>query len=571
MASIASRASAAGALWAVAVACAAVAPASDYLEAVVAYGDRVLESGRDTYGREHTPLFVDGLDARTLAPAEWVYGGPDSDPGGRRWNPVARRWQEAGERWILSDLANHQTMFRTFDGLTALTGERRYAEAAEAAMAFGMSELRARGGLLYWGGHMAYDCRRDVVVIEQPVHELKCQFPYYEMMERVSRRKTTAFVRAFWDAHILDWRSLDMDRHGDGFFWRPPPLRMWRRGSGERPPVPFVGDGRSFCNTGSDLMAAAAQHYRMHRRDEVLDWALDLARRYADARHPVTGLAGYQFSNTSDDRARAQFAGQFGPAATDATLLAPYMAVLRYPRMAITQLMIADLVGAGRAADQFRSWALDDLRAFARHGYAADTNMVHPRFIDGRRIVLEEIERAGHYYDPAQPARNTRLRSFPAGGIYFRAYAQAHRITGGDDATLRGALVALGRGNGLGADVLSAPDLATDCADADVLLGLLELHRAGQRGALAQARRVGDNILARKRVGALFLRSRAHRFARLDALEPLALLHLHAALAGLDPASVPAAWPARPYFQCGFLGKGRRFDEDVIYKRLAER
>ena len=42
-----------------------------YLASARRFADTVLERGRDVYGEQKTPLFVDGLHAETLEPAKW--------------------------------------------------------------------------------------------------------------------------------------------------------------------------------------------------------------------------------------------------------------------------------------------------------------------------------------------------------------------------------------------------------------------------------------------------------------------------------------------------------------------
>ena len=85
-----------------------------YLTAVRAFADTVLDRGRDVYGPQKTPLFVDGLHAQTLQPA---------------------RWQRGGETWVLSNFASQQPLLRSLDGLTALTGEPKYRQCQATASA----------------------------------------------------------------------------------------------------------------------------------------------------------------------------------------------------------------------------------------------------------------------------------------------------------------------------------------------------------------------------------------------------------------------------------------------------
>lgn len=86
---------------------------TDYVRAVREYADNVLRHGRDTIGPKRTPMFFDGLAVDTLRP------------------PV---WRKDGEQWVLANLASQQNLIRTMDGLTGLTGERRYRGAAARAV-----------------------------------------------------------------------------------------------------------------------------------------------------------------------------------------------------------------------------------------------------------------------------------------------------------------------------------------------------------------------------------------------------------------------------------------------------
>jgi hypothetical protein len=82
-----------------------------YLDTVREFADNVLKYGRDTYGPKNTPLFVDGLNIHTHEPVTWI--SPKGDP----------LTATETEEWILSNLASQQTLLRTLDGLSAITGE----------------------------------------------------------------------------------------------------------------------------------------------------------------------------------------------------------------------------------------------------------------------------------------------------------------------------------------------------------------------------------------------------------------------------------------------------------------
>ena len=169
-------------------------PGDDHrLQAVRTFADNVLARGRDHYGPTPTPLFVDGVNVLTLDPVEWVH---------------------AGQRWIVSNLASQQHLFRTFVGLSALTGDVQFRQAAEAATRFHFDHFLRPCGLPPWGGHQFLDLRTHQVVGEQEMHEFKCSYPYYDFLWGLDPKATERLIKAVWNAHVLDWRTLDMNRHG---------------------------------------------------------------------------------------------------------------------------------------------------------------------------------------------------------------------------------------------------------------------------------------------------------------------------------------------------------------------
>jgi hypothetical protein len=152
------------------------------LQAVIEFADNVLKKGRDRFGKEPTPLFVDGVHVDTGEPVYWVY---------------------QGEEWIPSNLASQQNLFRTLVGLSNLTGQPRYEQAAREAIAYHFEHLSSPCGLLRWGGHRFIDLRSKRTVGEQNSHELKFNLPFYELMWDVDPAATEKFLKACWNAHVL--------------------------------------------------------------------------------------------------------------------------------------------------------------------------------------------------------------------------------------------------------------------------------------------------------------------------------------------------------------------------------
>ncbi len=97
---------------------------------------------------------------------------------------------------------------------------------------------------------------------------------------------------------------------------------------------------------------------------------------------------------------------------------------------------------------------------------------------------------------------------------------------------------------------------------------MLELHRGGGNAEfLAQAERVGRNILEHCVRDGWFVPTQRHVFCRLANNEAQALLHLAAALMGKADA-VPAFTGAQGFFHAEYgASKGRVYDADVIYAK----
>lgn len=498
-----------------------------YLAAARTHADNLLACARDVYGPRHTPLFVDEIDL------------PAAQPTARPW----RFNQRTGRAVILSNLAQQQSFLRLLDGLSALTGQAAYRDAAAQAVRYAFAHLSDSTGLLRWGGHCAYDALGDDWVGYTPgTHELKAVYPHYGLMHQVDAAATHRFMQAFWNAHVCDWSVLDFSRHGA---YDKPPGTLWDHryvGRG----VWFTGRGLTFLNTGSDLYYAAAMLSQFTGDERPLAWAKRLNHRYLQTRDPVTGMSGYQFTirylpgaDQWTDRAMHQLSGMLcGHVVREGTVSTPRMITTICARAGVARLALGEMLAAD-GADFARS-AVEDLAAYGRWAYRGQENIFHTVHTDGTVLTGKVFEKDG-YYGPAGSA----FRSAPGDGQHLLAYAMGYRVSG--DAFLWQVARDLARGIGLGdiGPVGEAPqmDMATTCANPNALLGLLHLHQAtANRAYLDLARRVGENILAQRFKGGFFTTAADCPSVRLDSGDPLAMLRLSAALAG-KPECLPLLVP----------------------------
>lgn len=491
------------------------------LKAVVAFAENVLAEGRDRYGPARgggdTPLFADGIYPKTK---EHV-----------RWRPDA-----PGAPFPASNLTNQQNLLRTLAALSRLTGEARYIEAATAALRFHFDALQDPGGLLQWGGHRLIDLETlEAGGNKGLVHELKDILPFYELMFAVDPLATRRFVEAFWNAHVLDWETLEISRHGE---YGLPIGPLWKHAFADPEPFRKVR-GLSFLSAGNDLIYSAGLFYRATGEEGPLKWMKRLAGMYVKARHPRTGLGVYQFTQAlkrkepeSDretnsacgDRALRQFGPEFGDAALEGNMLLPSQARSIYGVNALMQMALAEELGS--AAGELLEWTAAGLRAYASWAYLPETNELKPLIADGTDLSGHVLPRDGYYGRAGRV-----LRPFAADGLFLASFARAYRLTG-DEAVWR-VVRSIGRGLDLG-ELGETPgekcelNLVTSCRDPRVIFALLELGWL-YPGYLELAERIGENLLATSFAEGYFF-GESTEAVLFDSLEPLALLSIEAAL-----------------------------------------
>ncbi|MFO7905936.1 MAG: hypothetical protein ACQESR_19955 [Planctomycetota bacterium] len=502
--------------------------ASKYLRSVRTFADTVLEHGRDVYGDVKTPLLVDGLHVETLEPV---------------------RWKKDGETWVLCNFASQQTLMRLLDGLTELTADGTYRTAAEDATRDALGRLRAPSGLLYWGGHLAWDLDRDKPVGQgTDAHEMKGHHPYYRLMYRVAPDRAVRLMQAVWAGHILDWSRLDYNRHASVRRTGKP---KWDHSFDAEIEVPFpsVGGNLSFCNVTPSLIHAGIVLAVVDNSSEALTWTERLVDRWQQGKDPRTGLCGGQLSYREHDRAREAL-GHIHPTINEAKIVASYHQSSRYHDLPLVQMQAAErLRQAGNVRDadfvqKLIDTGSDDLKTYARQCYDAETGKFIGRMTDGTALRWKQA-RTGYYVPESFSPRKPN-------GELFWGYALAYRLTG--DETHKRMVDELGVQLGLWpADALGEPVEPFDCSNWRMIYALLELEEAtGDPRYLKLASMIGDSLLEQQAPSGLFPRP-GREYARTGDDIPLALLHLAAALCGRRD-EIPAAVFDRRFFHCEYHG-----------------
>ncbi|HKB90634.1 MAG TPA: hypothetical protein VKC60_08985 [Opitutaceae bacterium] len=528
---------------------------------VVEYVNHVLADASDHYNKERSPLLANGVNVYTKEQLKWFYA--------------------SGKEAVLSDFIEQQNLMRVLASLTNLTGEAKYKEAAKAQYAYYFAHFQDAGGLLQWGGHRFVDLQTLTPVgfsgpADSP-HELKNAYPYYELMYEVSPEATVRFITGFWNAHVYNWRTLEVSRHGD---YGHEPGAHWDHPFDDPAPY-FETKGLSFLDAGNDLIYSGAMLYKLTGDRGALLWSKRLAQQYVKARDPKTKLGAYQYTqpkktqDTTDDsitlswygdRAKRQFGPDFpGHLVLEATMLLRRLAMTIYSDNALMQLQVGETLG--KDGKDLIEWTREGMVAYVQHAQIPGKNLLRPMLTDGTDLTGFIVQRDG-YYD----RKGLKIEAYRATPELMIAYARGFMIT--QDPILWKMAHGIALDFDLG-DVGEEPgksvklNLRTKCADPFALFSMLDLFRQTRADAYLQlSRAIGNNIVTQRYHHGYFTPFEDTIYANINTIEPYALLALDATIKGA-PEKVPYFINGFGFFSGEYRfpnGKSRRINDDLLYR-----
>lgn len=232
----------------------------DYLALVQRYADAMLESGRDHYGRESSPLFSGGLDRRTLEPGPFP-----GIPGVSR----ERRVTTGGNP------LQGQSLYRVMYALSVVTGNKTYAEEADKTLRWFFEHCQSpKTGLFAWGEHMGWDFYTETPLSDQywirDVHEFSGPWVLWDRSFRLAPEPCAKFARGLWEHAIGDQSTGNFSRHAQYASHRP-----------------FINS--QFPRHGGFYIMTWAAAYQ-HTKDPVLLKAIEtVLSNFTTRRNPNTG------------------------------------------------------------------------------------------------------------------------------------------------------------------------------------------------------------------------------------------------------------------------------------------
>ncbi len=476
----------------------------DRMKVVKDYIDTVLENGRYIEGSKYPELFVMGLNSDTLEPVEWVTGGKTYYP---------------------SNFFSMQNFLSTLVGYSNLTDDPKYKEIAKKQMKLWFDNFTDKNGLVYAGAHTFVDAKTGEVVSLGNQHEMKNNSPYYELMWEVDPDATIKYMEAFWNAHILDWSNLSMNRHGK---YDREMGNLWDSEYTDES-INFKQDGIAYQSTGNDLIEFALFISEKTGDKKPEEWALRLLKKYIDVTHPDTGLSGAQYGELSTgDTTYKKYGAEFGDKAktynyVDSNAIAttagytPLVLLPYYEKLSDEERAeTAELLGI-----DILDYVVKCIEGVARVAYDAETNKLKtPMWSDGADITT------------LTPAQYQDIE-----GPLLSAAIYAYKLSKSEKIWTFARNMAMGYGLG---DIGTAPGenvelnmntSARSSTDFSVMISLYK--QTGEQAYLDFAKKIGDNALKyEKRNNNLFMKKNSRYNAQITDSNASMFMSLEAALDG---------------------------------------
>ena len=174
----------------------------DYVAIARAYADYMIEHGRDRYGKEHTPLFVTGMDRHTgkliSPPFPHVKRKPFM-PGWER----DRECRASDRNYGNADPLDQLTLLKLMHRLTEITGDVHYAEEADKTAAWWMANTQTPIGLYPWGSHTYWSVTNES---GGGTFEFNHVWPYWKLNPEALQR----YAMGLWDHYVADKKTGEL-------------------------------------------------------------------------------------------------------------------------------------------------------------------------------------------------------------------------------------------------------------------------------------------------------------------------------------------------------------------------
>lgn len=495
---------------------------TDEIRLLKRYADEALKAFSDPF--HQTPLLMDLVHLGDQSPY-YASASMTNIPSGNKSMIVS------------SNLVFQMQMLRFLVLLSRVTGDEHYAERARAIIRYHYDHYSLRSGRMIWGAHHDVDLKTGMDV--GYMHELKCDYPFYDLLFEVDPDRARTAIRAAWRGHIMNWSTLDMNRHayeydrfGHSLGTKKDLENVFKKPFLDPPPFTPVS-GLTFFNIASDLIYGALKLHQWDNDSDALRWAENLYGMYVKHRHPKTGLDAYMYGAIFDessypfrklsmgDRGYKQLWSIYGQTAYEGHLFADNCDDIYG---GYGQVILDYREKGGDVTRRMFSAYVDGISAFVKHLWDPSLGRFLYKFSDGTDYTGVAFPKGYFTSRPRKPF----LPPAPSVGTFLRVAA----VTGDEAVWNCGRQIMAERGLGdLGTVDGKNIRLRMDTRNTEELdaLQLLRLSReTGREEYLALAETVYQNARRVQMTGGLFKTWESKTLAASGAITPLVGLLIEA-------------------------------------------
>jgi hypothetical protein len=357
------------------------AQGSEYLKVVRQYADTMIDVARDTYGPEKSGLILSAFDRMAMKPLTTRAAAPAG----------VRRGDRSGIGWVSLTGVNpqlDQNLLRIFYALTEVTGDSRYAKAADEELKWFLENTQSPvTGLLPWGEHLSWEVMSDKVISggEDPVHEFARPWMLWDRCYELAPEPCKRFALGLWEHQIANHKTGGFDRHAPYFEHGP-------------------RDGKDFARHAGFYIRTWCYGYKYTKDDTFLK-AIEVL------------LARFEKKRTQADGTMAATIGPMDPGTAATMVPDPLAKRLRDFAAEEDELILASL----READG----KLKPIKATWQAGYSSGTPASGAMYYLGR---YEQVPNPG-YKEIILATADAYLGSFPTEDVDLWPMTMGHTIS----------------------------------------------------------------------------------------------------------------------------------------------
>lgn len=478
----------------------------------------------------------------------------------------------------LASPANQGPLWKGLQGMTVLTGDKRYFEAVVEAHDYVVNNyVSETSKMLEWGDHIlqqfdnpALDVQVEKDSYSYMTHQLECDYPEVDMLFAGNPEAAERYIKALWTGHFngqqrgILLNTMEFSRHASC-------LNTWSleqvdnvfkvRYDFDDVLLHEVSENAlTFVLAAVDYVWMAVKLWQNTGDEDALHYARKLLWCYHAAADPDTGLIPFQYTDTG--AGNIYIGDVYHPSYTSwnplGRMKSSYSKVYKNPEkygtsieklndswllnqgkygggsyyMPLICFAVADLIG-GEVGAEIEEWGIEAMMGFVNYTYDHKTGLGKSGMTDG--TVLDDYKpEYSAYYRSAGSTHTPFVINGDMAWLLLDGYERTQEQKVWD--VVRSICMSLSMG-----DIGTAPgenidlDIYTDCDDPYIIMMLSRLYElTGSEEYYNLAKRIVKNIISERFINGFFYKSSLGAYARMTDVAPYCILYFVAASQGIS-------------------------------------